>query len=121
MQLALICIQQQLTDAQMADKRDAPAMFGRKKDWQPFCLRQCPSGWKQLHCITVTTAAVWEWSSMVHTAVAHWQAAFKAEYIQFIQIHAQSPIMYRHRMALHAISVGRCLTINQALKSTILT
>jgi len=58
MQLGLIRIQRQLTDAQMADSRDALAIFGRGKDWQPFCLKLCPSGWKQLHCITVKATAV---------------------------------------------------------------
>lgn len=52
-------------------QQTAPAIFGRGKDWRPFCLKLCPSGWKQPHCITVTTAAVWElW---VHSAAARWQ------------------------------------------------
>lgn len=80
MQLASICIRQQLTDAQMADNRDAPAIFGRGKDWRPFCLKLCPSGWKQPHCITVTTAAVWElWG---HTAAARCQAHTVQSYTQ---------------------------------------
>lgn len=42
MQLNLICIQQHLTDAVMADGY-VPAIFGIGKDWQPFCLMLCPS------------------------------------------------------------------------------
>lgn len=44
---SISCIRQRLMDAQMAYNRDAPAIFGRGKGWQPFCLRLCPSRWKQ--------------------------------------------------------------------------
>lgn len=57
-----ICIRQQLTDAQMADRQTnrqtgrqtkrRPPSLAEGKGWQPFCLRRCPSGWRAPRSVT---------------------------------------------------------------------
>lgn len=65
----------------MAERRDAPAIFGRGKVWRPFCLKLCPSGWlggagekthtKSLYGDAVMTkAAIWDRSSAVGSFTA---------------------------------------------------
>lgn len=53
MQLASICIRQQLTDAQMAGSRDALAIFGRGKGRLAAILSEAVPIWMEtttLHC-----------------------------------------------------------------------
>lgn len=59
MQLASICIRQQLTDAQMAARqRCARHLWQRGEDWRPFCLKLCPSGWRH-HRVVCDAGSRW--------------------------------------------------------------
>lgn len=59
------------TDGRQTETR--PPSLAEWKDWRPFCLKLCPSGWKQPRCFAVTTAAVQELG--VHAAAVAAAAA----------------------------------------------